>query len=587
MKMLSMRFSAIALFAAGCAVVLPAQQSTQKDVVFDAMQAELKRSLTLTLGQLEHPYYLNYAIDDEHVWSATATLGGLVSSNASSFRAPSVRVRVGDYKFDNTNWTGAGARGPGYDLRNFPLDDDNPLVLRQYLWLATDSAYKGSLQSIARKRAALRNVTVSDQLTDFAPAPALVAIHDYTPVKFDDKTWTDRVRGISAVFTEFPTLRSSQAEFEAVDSLHRFVSNEGTLIRAQESVGTFEIRASAQSPDGMIVRDLATFYTRDPARMFPEAELMKSARDLGQKLTTLAASPMGDNYTGPVLFEGLASAQIMAEVLGRNLHISRKPVTAQGGAAQAAATDLEGRRGVRIMPEIFDVTDDPGQPMFGHEEVDDEGVAERPVTLVEKGVLKDFLRTRQPVRGYGESNGRARLAGNFGAEIPAPTNLLVRARETSSIADLKKKLIDLIQQRDLPYGIIVRKMDFPSSAALDEARRILAAAGSNRPVSIPLYVYRLYPDGHEELVRGERFRALSARSLKDILAAGDDSVTFNYVDNGAPFALLGFGSSEAPVTVVAPSVLIDDLELTKVDDELPKLPVVPSPVSLPQTAAAR
>jgi TldD protein len=67
------------------------------------------------------------------------------------------------------------------------------------------------------------------------------------------------------------------------------------------------------------------------------------------------------------------------------------------------------------MPEMFDVTDDPSQPFFGHEEVDDEGVAEQPVSLVEKGVLKDFLRTRQPVRGYNESNGRARLAGNFGA----------------------------------------------------------------------------------------------------------------------------------------------------------------------------
>src|SRR5208283_4480310 len=115
------------------------------------------------------------------------------------------------------------------------------------------------------------------------------------------------------------------------------------------------------------------------------------------------------------------SPQLMAELLGRNLHISRKPIAAPGRDAQAATTDLEGRRGVRIMPEIFDVTDDPTQPLFGQEDVDDEGVAEHPISLVEKGVLKDFLRTRQPVRGYTESNGRARLAGNFGAEVPAPT----------------------------------------------------------------------------------------------------------------------------------------------------------------------
>src|SRR5580693_5343176 len=104
---------------------------------------------------------------------------------------------------------------------------------------------------------------------------------------------------------------------------------------------------------------------------------------------------------------------------------------------------------------------------------------------------------------------------------------------------------------------------------------------------MPLYVYRLYPDGHEELVRGERFKGVNARSLKDILAAGDDSVTFNYLDNGAPFALLGYGSAAAEVTIMAPSVLVDDLELSKVDDELPKLPIVPSPSDGPKTAALR
>ena len=117
---------------------------------------------------------------------------------------------------------------------------------------------------------------------------------------------------------------------------------------------------------------------------------------------------------------------------------------------------------------------------------------------------------------------------------------------------------------------------------------MLAAAGSaGHPVSMPLYVYRLYTDGHEELIRGVRLHGLNARSLKDILAAGDDSVTFNYLENGAPFALLGYGPSSAEVTVVAPSVLIDDLELTKVDDELPKLPIVPRPLPEPQTRFGR
>ena len=165
--------TAAALLVSGAAFALHAAQT---DAVLDAMQAELKRSMTLTLNQLDKPYYLSYTVDDEHTWSASASFGGLISSNNSDYRVPRLRLRVGDYKFDNSNWTGSNAAGPRYNLRAFPVEDANPLVLRQYLWLATDSAFKGSLQSIARKRAALRNVTVSEELPDFAPTKPFVQI---------------------------------------------------------------------------------------------------------------------------------------------------------------------------------------------------------------------------------------------------------------------------------------------------------------------------------------------------------------------------------------------------------------------------
>src|ERR1035438_10018728 len=149
------------VIAAAASCLAGAVYAAQADPVFDAMQTELQRSMTLTLNQLDKPYYLSYTIDDEHSWSAAATLGGLISSSASDFRVPRLRIRVGDYKFDNSNWTGANAAGPRYNLRSFPIEDDNPLVLRQYLWLATDSAFKGGLQSIARKRALTSNDSVS------------------------------------------------------------------------------------------------------------------------------------------------------------------------------------------------------------------------------------------------------------------------------------------------------------------------------------------------------------------------------------------------------------------------------------------
>ena len=531
------------------------------------MQAELKRSMTLSLQKLEKPYFVSYTIDTGHEWSATAVMGGLLGVSSEPFRYPAMQLRVGDYKFDQTNYAGGG-RGASYSLSGFPLDND-PAVIRQYLWLQTDSAYKSSLDAIARKRAILKSVTVSDELPDFAPAKANTLIKDRAPIKFDDKTWNDRTKRISAIFDAYSNLRTSVADYTAFDAVHRYVNSEGTIVKLPQSEGQFQIRASAQAPDGMIVRDAALFYTNDVTKMFSEEELTKAAKTVAEQVTKLAAAPMGENYSGPILFEGVAAPQLMAEILGRNLHISRK-LTGAGGSNP---TELEGRRGVRIMPEMFDVTDDPTLPMFGRTEVDDEGVSGGPLSLVEKGVLKDFLRTRTPVRGYDESNGRALLGGT-----PTPTNLIIKANETSSVADLRAKMIDLCKQRGLNYAIVVKKLDFPSTASSEEMRRLMSGGAGGRPIAMPLYVYKLFTDGHEEMIRGVKLRGVNARSLKDILAAGDDQNRLDYLENGATFAQVGAGGYTSEVSVVAPSILVDDLELIKMEDELPKLPIAPSPM---------
>jgi len=101
-----------------------ALSAADNDKVFEAMKDEMKRSSTLKLNQLETPYFVSYSIDDGITYTATATNGGIISSNTGKFRVPEVHIRVGDYKFDNTNYAGGGFGGARYDLRSFPLDDD-------------------------------------------------------------------------------------------------------------------------------------------------------------------------------------------------------------------------------------------------------------------------------------------------------------------------------------------------------------------------------------------------------------------------------------------------------------------------------
>ncbi|PWU03066.1 MAG: hypothetical protein C5B51_19610 [Terriglobia bacterium] len=579
-----MKFWLLAPVVLVAGLVLSAQAPVA-DPMIRAMHEEIDRSRKLTVPNLEMPYFIEYLLDENESFGVSATLGGLTSRRRDKFRSLDVNVRVGDYKFDNTNYIGSDFTfGSRYDLERFPLENSYP-VLRRYLWLSTDTAYKSAIEAIARKRAALRNLTVGEQLNDFAHAEPVHIVHDFPKLNLNEEAWASRVRALSAVFGKYPDIEASGVEFNAGEGGYYLVNSEGSEVRVPDRTAYVRARAIAQAPDGMGVRDAVAFQAADAAQLPGDAEFTRGVETLAQNVTALAHAPKGEDYSGPVLFEGVAGAQIFAEVLGRNLSLVRRPVMEPGRPGSLPVSELDGRIGARILPESFDVVDDPtqkewrGRPLFGNFEVDREGVVPKPLHLIEKGVLKGYLLTRQPVRGFEGSNGRARMPGSFGASTPGISNLFVRSSETMTPAELKKKLLELISTRGKPFGIVVRKMDFPSSASVDEARRLLSGSqsGGSRPVSMPILVYRVYPDGREQLLRGLRFRAFNARSLKDIIAAGDDLTTFEFLDNAAPFALMGGAGYVSNATVIAPSILIDDLELHPVEDEQPKLPVVPAP----------
>src|SRR5690606_1537194 len=91
-----------------------------------------------------------------------------------------------------------------------------------------------------------------------------------------------------------------------------------------------------------------------------------------------------------------------------------------------------------------------GRRLFGSFLVDREGVRPQPLVIVEKGVLKNFLLTRQPVRGWNGSNGRARLPGRFGHSTAAISNLFVRAAQTVPAAQLRKRMAEICETRGKP-----------------------------------------------------------------------------------------------------------------------------------------
>lgn len=537
---------------------------------------------------METPYFIEYRVEDTVNHSVAASLGALIESNESAYRIPSVRVRVGNYNFDNTNHVLSDAYSGGrYDSGNLSLENDY-IGFRQVLWLATDRAYKTAAEAIARKRSSLKNVSLPEQLPDFSKVPPVVAVLPIQRKPFSPTVWRSRIVKLSGAFSNFPQVLSSGVEMQVSQSTNYVLNSEGATLRTPEDLAYIRVTAYGLAPDGTEVRDADAIQAFDPDALPSDDELRRRITEVAEHVTALSQAPASDDYDGPVLFEAPAAAQLFGQLLGDNLKVTRKPIADPGRQAPHMASELENRIGSHIFPDWIDVLDDSaqtdfhGHTLFGHYLYDLEGVAPKPVTLIDKGTLKTFLLTRTPVfKDYESSNGHARMPGSFGSRAPGFGNLFIRASQTTPAADMKKKLIDLCRERNKPYGILIRKMDFPSSASVAELRRLAALAaqsgGNARPVTLPLLVYRVYPDGKEELVRGVRFRDLSTRSFRDILAASDENYVFDFVDSNAPFALMGAGSFIASASVIAPAVLFDELELDPIKEEVAKPPTVPPP----------
>ena len=564
----------------------PASQSPggDGDLLLRAMKDEIKRVSSLIRLGLDPPYYTEYRVEDTVARSIAASLGALVAEGTSAFRIPSVEMRVGTANFDNTDHIFSEAfRGNRYDPGQLPLDN-NYLAFREVFWLASDRAYKTAEESIARKRSSLKNMSQPDAQPDFSQVPPAHLILPIDRKPFASASWKSEVIRLSALFGAYPKVFSSGVEIQSSQSINYVVTSEGTELRTPEDLTYIRVSGHGLTPNGSNVRDAQIFQAFSPDGLPSEDVLTRETKAVGEHITALSDAPAGEAYDGPVLFEAPAAAQLFGQLLGDNLKITRRPISDPGRASHYSPSELESKVGSRILPDWMDVVDDPtqtkyqGHTLLGHYLYDMEGVAPQPLTLVEKGVLKNFLLTRTPVfKDYPGSNGHARMTGSYGDRSPGFGNLFIRASQTTPAADMKKKLIDLLRTGNKPYGILIRKLDYPSTASIDELGQVAQAAGGSHPVVPPLLAYKIYPDGREELVRGLMFHGVSTRSFKDIVAASDENYVFDLIDSNAPFALVGAGSFTTTAAVIAPAVLFEELELEPAKEETLKPPIVPPP----------
>jgi len=537
------------------ALLLPAAASAADDLVMKAMRDELDRSMKqLQLEQLEKPYFISYRVQDRASLDTGATFGALLSGGLSRARYLTVQVRVGDYQRDNSNFMTYPPEANGLTENVLlPLDDDYQ-ELRRQIWLATDTAYKEALEMLSRKRAALENRKARENLPDFSKEQPATALAPFAPIKMDLAQAEALVRNLSVIFHQSPEIYTSSVSLAITDLRSWYLNSEGSTATAETSGAILTAVAQTQALDGTTLPDWVMVSARSLEALPKESDLAAKIGAMADRLTRVRRAPVVDRYNGPVLFDGAAGAEAFSQVFVPKLLAMRAPASdnpqMQAYAGQGVSK-LQDRLGARVLPGFLSVVDDPtrtsyqGTPLAGSYTVDDEGVRARPTTLVDKGFLKTLLIARDPVSGISQSTGSFRTFG------PQPSNLIFTVTEGASEQELKDQLLSMVRQRNKEFGVVVR--------------------------SVGREVYKVYPDGHEELMRLGQFDGLDDGAFKDLAAASRDLTIYSI-----PYAALGGriypGQTGAPlVSFVAPSLLFEDLTLKPATGELPRLPLSKHP----------
>ena len=592
----------LALLAVLAAPIAAAQAPVppgDTDQTLRAMHDEMERARTrLTLTGVGKPFYIEYRLLDLDLRSVTASFGALDSSSVSRTRFMSVNVRVGDYHLDSSNFISEdGFQGFLGSTGEVGIDRDYN-SLRQDLWLATDQAYKAAVTQMSLKQAFLRSLTKPPEIDDFSQSQPLVKVDPRIEPDWTSRNWDEEARAASAALKDFPQLYGTRVNYYLVYATSYEMTSEGTTIRETRHLAGVEAGLDTEADDGMELHNFYATYASLPAGLPDAAAVAKALTTAAEDLMTLRSSSLVPDYTGPVLFDAPAAASTLSQVLEPSLSGARPPLSMTQDFDAfierfGGRSEWTGRVNTRVLPASVSVVDDPtlqeyeGQPLLGGYDVDDEGVKAGRVSIVENGILKDLLMSRRPGPDFSYSNGHARSA-LLSDPHPLSSNLLFQSSDAMKPADLRKKFLDACRADGHEWCLEVKRMDNPalSSVRQEDFSEFIGAIGGEiaSGARVPLFVYRVYvDDGREEPVRGGVLEGLTLRSLRNILAIGDDPVVYTFMQNPAEglagTALGAFGSVQGgiPSTVIAPSLVLDDVEIRGFHGEPRRLPLVPAP----------
>ena len=542
------------------------------DSVMKVMQGELQRATSDLAKSDPAPYFMSYTIYDQTSIVLVGTYGSLITNTAARRRQADVTMRVGSPALDNTH---GQSRPSGMMSGSVPFGSDSDAIART-LWELTDREYRRASPAFlnVKTNTAVR-AEEEDKSPDFSKESAVT--HTGEEIRLPDldrATWESEIRRLSGIFRKYPDVYVASVVLQVQNTKERKVTSEGTAIITPSASTRLVMEAQTRADDGMDLLRVETFQAPSAKELPDEKELSAKAEKMATDLDALRKAPVAEPYAGPALLSGRAAAVFFHEVLGHRLEGHRQRDEDEGQT-------FTKKVGQEVLPKFLSIVDDPtkremdGVKLAGTYEYDSEGVPAQRVEVISDGVLKNFLTSRMPIKGFEHSNGHGR---NQPGLMPTGRqgNLIVSSSQAVPEKEMRQKLVDEVKKQGKPYGLYFDDIQGGftlTTRSLPQAFQVL-----------PVIVYKVYADGRpDELVRGVDIVGTPLAALTRIVTTGDQQHVFN--------GICGAESGSVPVSAVAPAMLFSEMEVQKRAHEHDRPPILPPPgfenMPMKQTAQAK
>lgn len=525
------------------------------------MGEELTRSFKILKKQDPPIYYLSYTYKQGESAVLTVAYDGIASLRQTPVSVAEVMARAGSEKLDNTHALRGESEHWALPARAVPAADEaDPKGFLSVWWQNTQQAAENAQRNFSRVQSNVRSMAQGkDRSDDFVFPPRETYCRTGKMQTVDLAQYADMLRAATRLARGKDFVLDSSFSVTAEQGHRYFADSRGTRLKTPYAFFRMAYQFSGRGKDGLEISRDGIYDVFSPTQFPPREKLLADVRKSLDELEELSKAPEGDPFNAPAILKGRAAAVFVHEVMGHRLEGYRLKNVDNGQT-------LAGKVGQQVISPLITITADPtqtqfkGEPLRGHYEYDDEGVKARPVTLIENGVLKNFLMQSSPIEGFPVSNGHGRKQTGFRAEARMSV-IRATASETVPYEKLEEMLVEEIKRQGKPYGFIV-----------DDLGGGFTFTGTGLPQSFKLEakrVLRVYPDGRKEVVRGLDVVGTPLVSFNKILAAGDDDTLFN--------GTCGADSGWVPQSNIAPSLLFENLEMEKTRKSDFKPPVLPAP----------